>query len=159
MIILDSSETRSTSTMPSIEGAVLSPDLESLSGADVCISTLGAPCNNETLLRCHLKSRCILIQIKRLGDFLSSITDERINLAIAKMRTWTSSPWQRIIMSTGIFIPDLKSPSSETARRRCCPTYPVSLFPTEPTQPSGAGSPLGGRPCFPSPLRMRSSPS
>ena len=109
MIILDSSETRSTSTMPSIEGAVLSPDLESLSGADVCISTLGAPCNNETLLRCHLKSRCILIQVKRLEDFLSSITDERINLAIAKMRPWTSSPWQRIILSTGMFFPDLVS--------------------------------------------------
>ena len=64
MIILDSSETRSTSTMPEIEDAILSPHLEELAGCDVCISTLGAPCNSEALLRVHLKSRCILIQVK-----------------------------------------------------------------------------------------------
>lgn len=107
MIIIDSSEDKSTSTMPHLDDATYSPDLESLCGADVCISTLGAPCHSEALLRVHLKSRCVLVQVKRREDFLSSIKDERINLAIAKMRPWTTDPSQRVIMSTGMFFPDL----------------------------------------------------
>jgi len=108
MIILDSSETHSGSTMPVIQSASTSVDLERLTGADVLISSLEVPCTTETLLRIHLKSRCILIQVKRMGDLLSSIVDKRINLAIAKMREWTDAPWQRVIMSTGIFVPNLR---------------------------------------------------
>lgn len=107
-IYLDTSESRSTSRMPSIPDATSSDVLEAISGADVMVSPLSLPVTNELLIKKHARSGAIFIQRKSLSDMITSILDESINISIARMREiGTKSAWQRIIMSTGVFVPDV----------------------------------------------------
>lgn len=107
MIFIDASETRASSRLPEIEGAALSDCLESITGADVMVSLKKFPATNETLIRKHVESGAILIQLKFGSDLLSSITDERVNIALARMiEAGTKHQYQRVILSCGLYLPD-----------------------------------------------------
>ena len=107
MIFIDASETRATSRTPEIEDAKISPCLEAFSGADVMVSPLCIPATTESLIRKHASSGAVFIQVKHLSDFVNSITDERINVALARMiAIGTTHQYQRVICSVGFFLPD-----------------------------------------------------
>jgi len=106
-IIIDSTELRSTSRLPFIKGALESPCLESITGADILVSPLNVPGTSESLIRMHIDNNAVLIQRKSLKDFVTSIVDESINSSIARMiACGTKHQWQRIILATGFFLPD-----------------------------------------------------
>lgn len=108
MIFIDESELRQGSTMPPVEGSKPSACLEEHTGADIMVSTSGIPASSPTLIHKHVQSGAILIQVKRGTDFLSSIADERINVALARMKAaGARRAWQRLVISTGVFLPDL----------------------------------------------------
>jgi hypothetical protein len=68
------------------------------------------PATNETLIRKHVESGAILVQLKFGSDLISSITDERINIALARMiEAGTTRPHQRVILGAGLYLPDLST--------------------------------------------------
>lgn len=101
MIIVDSSELRKGTTMPDLDGAVISDDLESRTGADFLVSPLTMPITTDTLLRKHLKNGAILIQRKHGRDLASSI-GARLNASLAKMLTWGAIRPQCVLMFIGV---------------------------------------------------------
>lgn len=101
MIIVDSSELRKGTTMPDLEGAVISDDLEARTGADFMVSPLTMPITTDTLLRKHLKNGAILVQRKHGRDLASSI-GERLNSSLAKMLKWGAIRPQCVLMFVGI---------------------------------------------------------
>ena len=110
MIVVDASETRRTSRLPEIEGAVLSDCLEAETGADVMVSLKRFPASNPVLIRRHVESGAILIQLKFGSDLISSITDERINIALGRMIVaGTTHQYQRVILGCGLYLPDLST--------------------------------------------------
>lgn len=107
MIFIDSTELSSDSRLPHVKGAQTSDCLEAVSGADILVSTLKMPASTETLIRKHAESGAIFIQRKSGCDFVTSILDERINVALARMcAIGTVHQYQRCILSTGPYIPD-----------------------------------------------------
>jgi len=109
-IIIDNSELRSTSRMPIISGAKTSKILEALTGADVMVSTKSFPANTPAQITKHIQAGAILIQFKFGSDLISSITDERVNIALARMlEAGTRHQYQRMIISCGMYLPDLST--------------------------------------------------
>jgi len=71
------------------------------------VSPLSIPASTESLIRRHASNGAIFIQVKHLSDFVTSIVDERINTAIARMiAIGTTHPYQRVICSIGFYLPD-----------------------------------------------------
>lgn len=108
MIILDCSEQR-TNSITSIPDAKSCTWLEEKSGADLMITPLSLPLVPATFEK-HMKSGAILVQVKHGGDFTNSI-GERLNTAIAKMVECAPycHYWQRLLIITGVFIPDYET--------------------------------------------------
>ena len=108
MIILDASETRSTSRMPEIPGAVVSDCLEETCGGDAMVTLKRFPASSPALIRKHIEAGAIIIQFKFGSDLLSSITDERINISLARMiEAGTKHQYQRMVISCGLYLPDV----------------------------------------------------
>jgi len=108
VIFIDRSELRDTSRMPAIEGAKTSSILESITGADVMVSVKSFPANTENQVLKHIQYGAILIQFKFGSDLISSITDERVNIALARMLdAGAKHQYQRVILGCGIYLPDL----------------------------------------------------
>lgn len=109
MIFIDQSELASDSRLPSIPNAKASDILERLTGADIMVSPLSMPVTKKLLPR-HIDAGAVLINRKSFADMLSSIASGSINAILARMiaagARWT---WQRVIMSTGMFAPDLET--------------------------------------------------
>lgn len=105
MIYLDNSETRNTSSLPIISGAVTCSELESICGADILISPLKMPCTTTALIHKHIAAGALLVQRKSGGDLPHSI-GSRILSSLARMRSTGAHQWQCILLSTGIFIPN-----------------------------------------------------
>ncbi len=93
-IFADPNELREGSTLPKDVAAVATPlpGLEEKTGADLLVSILDAPALSDTLLKRHCEYGA-LIQLKRLNDLQSSITDQRLFYDILKMREWSPFPW------------------------------------------------------------------
>lgn len=93
-IFADPNELREGSTLPKDVAAVATPlpGLEEKTGADLLVSILDAPALSDTLLKRHCDYGA-LIQLKRLNDLQSSITDQRLFYDILKMREWSPFPW------------------------------------------------------------------
>jgi hypothetical protein len=93
-IFADPTELREGSTLPKDVAAVATPlpGLEEKTGADLLVSILDAPALSDTLLHRHCNYGA-LIQLKRLNDLQSSITDQRLFYDILKMREWSPFPW------------------------------------------------------------------
>ena len=100
MIVVDSSEVRKGTKMPSIEGAVESPILEELTGADFMISTLNAPPVTETLIQKHVDNGALLVQ-RKSGLDLSSSIGERLNKSLSKMIKMDTMQAQCILLFIG----------------------------------------------------------
>lgn len=105
MIFLDTSETRSTSTMPEIPNAQLVDNLEELTGADLMVSPFDAPAVSEPLIRAHLSKGAQLVQVKRGRDLASSV-GERLNFSLAKMQAIGAKQSQCVLLFTGIMTCD-----------------------------------------------------
>ena len=101
MIFVDASELRKNTTMPTIENAVVSDDLESRTGADFLVSPMDMPISTDTLLREHLKRGAILVQRKHGRDLASSI-GTRMNSSLSRMLTWGAIRPQCVLMFVGI---------------------------------------------------------
>lgn len=101
MIVVDASEQRSTSTLPNLDDAVQSTILESVTGADLMLTTLKAPVSNEFLIGKHIEAGAILVQRKSGRDLASSV-GERMNSSLAKMiACGTRAPLQRVLLFIG----------------------------------------------------------
>lgn len=127
MIAIDSSELASDSRLPDIPDAQISSVLESLTGADILVSPLSMPALTETLIKYHVKNGAVLINRKSFFDMLSSIASGSINMILARMlAAGARHTWQRVIMSTGIFVPDLdtgKALVGESKKSKTGDTY------------------------------------
>lgn len=76
MICLTANETNAASTMPELPGAVVTPNLEELCGADMMISPLDAmPPTTPKLLALHISRGAVFYQIKRGMDLASSVAN------------------------------------------------------------------------------------
>jgi len=96
--------------MPKIPSAGISKCLESVTGADVLITLKKFPANTPAQVRRHVESGSILIQFKFGSDLISSITDERVNIALARMiECGARHQYQRVILGVGLYLPDLKT--------------------------------------------------
>ena len=104
-IFLDSSETRSTSTMPDIPGAIVIDGLEQMTGADLMLSRLKAPAHTEALIRNHVQNKAQLVQVKRGHDLASSI-GQRLNSSLAKMHKVGAIQSQCVLLFIGIITCD-----------------------------------------------------
>lgn len=108
MIVLSSSELASDSRLPPIPNAQPSTILEALTGADIMVSKLSMPATTETLIRRHVDAGAVLINRKSMYDMLHSIASDSINAILARMLAIGAKyTWQRVIMSTGVYVPDL----------------------------------------------------
>jgi len=108
MIFIDKSELKSNSCMPKIDSAKTSSILEGITGADVMVSVKSFPANTPAQIAQHIKSGAILIQFKFGSDLISSITDERVNIALARMlEAGAKHQYQRVILGCGIYHPNL----------------------------------------------------
>jgi len=104
MIVIATNETTPQSRCPSIPGAIVNSDLESLTGADFAISPLGMPVN-ATLLPRHIAAGMLLIQRKSGSDLCASITDGRLYSSLARMRATGARQWQCVLLTTGRYEP------------------------------------------------------
>lgn len=108
MIVIDVSELTSDSRLPTIPNAQPSTILEALTGADIMVSSLSMPATTETLIKRHVDAGAVLINRKSMADMLSSIASGSINAILARMLAIGARyTWQRVIMSTGVYVPDL----------------------------------------------------
>lgn len=105
MIFIDSSETRSNSTMPHIESATIVDGLESYTGADFMISRLQMPSTTETLIDRHIENGALLIQRKHGHDLASSVS-ERLNHSLARMHKAGAKQSQCILLFIGMLFAD-----------------------------------------------------
>jgi hypothetical protein len=108
MIVVDASETRSTSRLPEIEGAIVSNDLEAWTGADVLVSPLSLPVATLALVEKHIEAGAVLVQFKSGRDLVESVL-HRNKVALARMHQVGASPWQCCILATGTFLPDIET--------------------------------------------------
>lgn len=106
-IFLDSSETRSTSTMPDIPNATVIDGLEQMTGADLMLSRLKAPAHTEALIRNHIHNKAQLVQVKRGHDLVNSI-GQRLNSSLAKMHSVGAMQFQCVLLFTGIMTCDVQ---------------------------------------------------
>lgn len=114
MIVFDSTEASSNSRLTFDISKLGQPssNLEKWTGSDFLISSLLMPVATEFLVRRHLDRGAVLIQRKSFNDLLSSISDNSINASLSRMiAAGAKYAWQRIIMSTGIYVPDLSTGS------------------------------------------------
>jgi hypothetical protein len=102
MIIIDPTEARESSRLPTIEGAVECPFLEEATGADIMISPLIIPALTEELLRKHIVAGALLIQRKSGDDLLHSLGD-RLNSSLARMRATGARQAQCVLLFIGRF--------------------------------------------------------
>lgn len=93
--------------MPAVPDAIISDDLERITGADIMVSTLKLPITEKLLPR-HIKAGALLVQRKSGEDLVRSIGN-RILHSLAKMRSTGAAQWQCILLSTGFFIPNYKT--------------------------------------------------
>lgn len=108
MIIIDNSELTSDSRLPPVPDSSTSDILERLTGADIMVSKLSMPAGTETLIRRHVDAGAVLINRKSMYDMLHSIASGSINAILARMLAIGARyTWQRVIMSTGVYVPDL----------------------------------------------------
>jgi hypothetical protein len=105
LIFLDSSETRSTSTMPDIPSSQAVNGLEEMTGADMMISPLEAPVASEALIKVHLSKGAQLVQVKRGLDLTSSL-GERMNFSLSKMRSIGARQSQCVLLFVGVLTCD-----------------------------------------------------
>lgn len=100
MIAIDSSELRSTSTMPDIPDLCVMDDLEEMTGSDLMVSPIDLPCKKLALIREHLDNGAILIQMKRGMDLASSVGN-RLSMSLIKMREVAPRQSQRVLLFVG----------------------------------------------------------
>lgn len=100
MIIFDSSNFRSGSNVPEVEGCVTSDILEDITGADCLLSPLDMPAGKPALIREHIANRALLVQLK-IGLDLASSVGNRLRMSLAKMRESGASPQQRWLVFCG----------------------------------------------------------
>lgn len=108
MIIVDQSETRSTSRFPHIKGATISSNLEAITGADCMVSPISLPVSTETLIRRHIEKGAVLVQFKSGRDLVESVF-HREKTALARMHSVGAKWWQSCILATGVFLPNVKN--------------------------------------------------
>lgn len=113
-IIIDHTEIRAGSRLPTIPNAIISDDLERLTGCDIMVSTLKLPITEKLLPR-HIKAGALLVQRKSGRDLIQSISG-RILHSLAKMRSTGAAQWQCILLSTGFFIPNYKTGEVQVGR-------------------------------------------
>ena len=99
-VFADPTELGSNSKLPQAVATVCEalPGLEARTGADLLITTLPIPASSDMLLERHLQSG-MLVQLKRLNDLQSSITDSRLFHDILRMRESCALPW---LVCTGV---------------------------------------------------------
>lgn len=110
MLIADTSERRVLDQVEDIASVkvVYSDCLEELTGADLMITNLGAPLV-PALLKAHIESGAILVQIKRGNDLPASV-GPRANSSLARMiDCGTFAPWQRVLLFVGTLGYDAES--------------------------------------------------
>jgi len=79
-------------------------ELESLSGGDALVSIASLPPpSSEALLKLHLQSGAVLVQIKH-GHDLSSSMGERLNTSLSRMHKAGAKPWQSILLFVGYLL-------------------------------------------------------
>jgi len=72
------------------------------------VSSLSMPATTETLIRRHVDAGAALFNRKSMYDMLHSIASGSINAILARMLAIGARyTWQRVIMSTGVYVPDL----------------------------------------------------
>ncbi len=111
LIRIDTSELSSNSRMPAIPGSKPSTVLEAITGADILITPLTIPCSTEKLVRLHIKAGALLVQRKSGADLVMSI-GERLNTALARMKSVGARQWQCILLSTGYYAPKFDNKNS-----------------------------------------------
>lgn len=80
------------------------PNLEKWTGADFLLTPLALPVLPATLPK-HAEEGAAFVQVKRGHDFSASITDGRINEALARVKQHTTYAVQRIILFIGTATP------------------------------------------------------
>jgi hypothetical protein len=129
MIVVDTSELTSDSRLPPIPNSSTSDILEKLTGGDILISPLSMPATTETLIRRHVDAGAVLINRKSMADMLSSIASGSINTILARMlAAGAKYTWQRVIMSTGVYAPDLDTGSVLIGEPRQSPTGNTYIY-------------------------------
>src|SRR4030042_3613441 len=97
-ILVDASETRTTSLLPDLGGR-LTKGLEELTGADLMVSPLSLPACNQAMIKKHIEAGCLLVQGKwSMGDLEDSIHDEGRLSALARMAECGATPRQRVLL-------------------------------------------------------------
>lgn len=104
-VYVDASEVRSNSTMPDIPDAIIVNGLEEITGADLMISTMQVPPNNEALINIHIQNNAILVQRKH-GHDLSSSVGERLNTSLSKMKALNAKYPQCVLLFIGFLTAD-----------------------------------------------------
>lgn len=100
MFVADSTERRMLEDAPLPASYIYSDVLEELTGADLMITNLKAPLV-PALLKAHVASGAILVQIKRGHDLAASV-GPRMNSSLARMiDCGTFAPWQRVLLYIG----------------------------------------------------------
>lgn len=98
MIVL-STDTTHNKPLP---GAITSPLLETVTGADIMISPLKLPVVSEMLIKKHVEAGAVLIQQKNGMDIIHSSYNSRITSQLARMyEAGAKFTWQRIVMFVG----------------------------------------------------------
>lgn len=98
MIILSTD----TTTNKPLPGAVQSPMLESVTGADIMISPVTLPVASEMLIKKHVEAGAVLIQQKNGMDIIHSAQNQRLSSQLARMyEAGAKYSWQRVIMFVG----------------------------------------------------------
>jgi len=103
-IYIAASELSSNSRLSAIPGSKSSTVLEAITGADILITPLKIPCTTEKLIQLHVKAGALLVQRKSGSDLVMSI-GERLNTALARMRSVGARQWQCVLLSTGYYAP------------------------------------------------------
>jgi len=111
VIVVDNSELASDSRLPAIPNSKSSTTLEALTGADILITPLTIPCRSEKLMRVHIKAGALLVQRKSGQDLVMSI-GERLNTALARMRSVGARQFQCVLLSTGYYAPKFDNKNS-----------------------------------------------
>lgn len=101
MIIVDTSEEKTTSNTPKVPNAKSVPWLEAETGADLVITPLEMPFTKKTMKH-HSKAGALFVQVKNGHDLASSV-GTRINTSLGKMSEVASRREQRILLFVGIF--------------------------------------------------------
>lgn len=99
-VFVDPTEGAATSRLPPIPHAVVVPELEALTGADLMLSVLDMPATTPTLIRKHCAAGALLVQRKSGQDLVNSLGDHMTD-QLARMHEVGTRQSQRVLLFTG----------------------------------------------------------